>query len=223
MSVALGIFGGTFDPVHYGHLRAAEEVRIALGPGELRLLPAGDPPHREPPGADAKHRLAMLELAVAEFPGLAIDAREVARTGRSYTVLTLRELRAEMPARPLLLVIGTDTFMGLPTWYCWKELFELAHLLVITRPGVSVDGALPPLLDREWKGRAAPDLAALEAGPAGAIFHMAVTPQPISATAIRRTLALGTAGVDSVRGLLPAAVLAYIGHHRLYQRLDRAT
>lgn len=213
----LGVLGGTFDPVHYGHLRAADEVQRILGLAELRLVPAGDPPHRLVPGASAAHRLAMLRLAVLEFPALGVDAREVSRTGKSYTFDTLTDLRREHPARPLALIVGADAFAGLPSWHRWRELFDLAHVVVVTRPGAALAGALTGALGDEWKRRLASEPAALESARSGTIFPVPVTPQPISATAIREALARGPSGIDDVRGLLPPAVLTYIDRHQLYR------
>jgi len=219
MTRSLGIFGGTFDPVHYGHLRAAAEVREALDLGELRLVPARDPPHRGTPSATAAQRVAMLDLALPEFPGLAIDTREIRRTGKSYTVDTLRELRGESPQRPLVLVVGVDTFAGLPQWHRWRDLVTLAHVAVVTRPGAHLEDALQGPLGDLWRDRHRDEVSQLESAPAGSIFSVQVTPQPISATAIRALLAKGPAGIAQVRGLLPAAVLTYIEHHRLYRPL----
>jgi len=211
----LVLLGGTFDPVHYGHLRVAEEVRTALAPLEMRLVPAKDPPHRGTPGASASDRLRMLELARAEFPQLVVDPQELERPGKSYTVLTLEAMRAALAARPLALLVGADTFLGLPTWHRWREVFALAHVVVATRPGADLAaGAMDPQLRQEWEQRRTSDAGALRSRPAGAIVPMTVVPQPISATAIRAALARGA--VDEVRGLLPAAVLAYIETHRLY-------
>jgi nicotinate-nucleotide adenylyltransferase len=219
----LGVFGGTFDPVHYGHLRAADEVRAALGLAEVRLVPAGDPPHRAAPSASAEQRLAMLDLAVPEFPGLVVDPREIAREGKSYTVLTLEELRAESPARPLVLIVGVDAFAGFPTWHRWREVFTLAHVVVVTRPDVSIDDAIVGVLGEEWAARATADASKLESTPAGTIFLQSIRPQPISSTAIRRALAHGHAGVAEVRGLLPPAVLAYIDRNQIYRPRTDAT
>ena len=216
MSDALGLFGGTFDPVHYGHLRAADEVRVALDLADMRLLPSGDPPHRDPPGASARHRLAMLELALLEFPRLSIDDREVRRSGKSYTVLTLAELREAMPATPLLLVTGADAFLGLPAWHRWREIFALAHVVVVTRPGVRL-GDLPPELGDEWQARHTHDRGRLESTPAGTIFDLPVTPHDVSATQIRAALAAGPTGKAQLDGLLPPAVLTYIERHQLYR------
>jgi len=213
----LGLLGGTFDPVHYGHLRLADDVRAALALPEVRLIPAGDPPHRSAPHASAADRLAMLDLARVEFPGLVVDAREMHRSGKSYTVLTLEELRAEDSRRPLLWIIGADSLLGLPEWHRWRELFDLAHLVVAERPGVSLDPALPAALVPEWKARLVSDPAPLRQQPFGAIYRQLVTPQPISASAIRAAIARRGDSVAAVRGLLPDGVLAYIGRHGLYR------
>jgi len=211
----LGLLGGTFDPVHYGHLRLADEVRRALAPLDMRLVPARDPPHRGTPSASAADRLAMLRLAVEEFPALGLDERELLRAGKSYTVLTLEELRAEAPARPLALVLGADALLGLPTWHRWREVLDLAHLVVVARPGtrLAID-ELPPHLRDEWQARVQPDAGPLHRTPAGSIVVQPVTPQPISATAIRTALA--RRAVSDARGLLPPRVLTYIETHRLY-------
>ena len=215
MSAPLVILGGTFDPVHYGHLRVAEEVRRRLAPVEVRLVPAKDPPHRGTPSASANDRLRMLELARGEFPELGVDTRELERPGKSYTVLTLGELRDAFPSRPLALLVGADAFLGLPAWHRWRELFDLAHIVVATRPGADLDAAgMQPQLRKAWEQRSTDEVPALRARPAGAIVPLAVVPQAISATAIRAALARGA--LAAVRGLLPAAVLAYIETHRLY-------
>lgn len=211
------MLGGTFDPVHYGHLRLADEVRTALQLRDVRLVPAGDPPHRAGPQASAADRLAMLDLAVREFPGLRVDARELARTGKSYTVLTLEELRAEDGGRPILLLLGADAFHGLPTWHRWREIPDLAHIVVVARPGSDLEAGLPEALRPDWTRRRIADPRRLKETPAGAIYVQAVTPQPIAATAIRAQLARGVHGRSNVRELLPPAVLAYIDQHRLYR------
>ena len=219
----VALLGGTFDPVHYGHLRFADEVRRALGLPELRLVPAGVPPHRDGPLASNADRLAMLELAIAGFPGLVIDGRELARPGKSYTVLTLSELRAEFPHRPLWLLLGADAFRGLPTWHRWREIFALAHVVVVARPGVAVADDMPAPLLAEWNARRTTDSAVLFSTPAGAIYEQAITPQPVAATVIRAQLARGAEGRQAVAGLLPPAVLTYIDQHRLYLPRPDAT
>jgi nicotinate-nucleotide adenylyltransferase len=213
----LGVFGGTFDPIHYGHLELAREVRDALRLAAVRIIPAGDPPHRAAPVATAAHRLAMVELALEDFPGLEVDRREVDRPGRSFTVPTLESLRVEAPARPLALIVGADAFLGLPGWFRWRELFALAHLVVVDRPGSPFPDRLPPLLADEWARRQASEPAALSGAAAGAIFLQPITPHDISASSIRLQLARGSEGVAAVRGLLPPAVLAYIDRNQLYR------
>ena len=147
----LGLFGGTFDPIHLGHLRLAETAREALSLERVRFIPAGQPPHRATPGASGADRLAMARLATADNPGFEVDAAEVDAAQASFTILTLERLRAELgPARPLVLLLGVDAFLGLPTWRRWTELFDFAHLAVASRPGYTLDEA-----------RLAPALAAL--------------------------------------------------------------
>jgi nicotinate-nucleotide adenylyltransferase len=217
MQPVLGVFGGTFDPIHCGHLELARELRAALGLSAVRFIPSGDPPHRAAPVATAAHRLAMVELAIAGHPDLQVDAREIARPGRSYSVPTLEELRSEEPSRPLALIVGADAFLGLPTWHRWREVFAFAHVVVVGRPGVTIEDALPPALADEWSQRRCPDAAALGRTAAGSVLVQAVTAHPISASAIRAQLARGPDGVAAVRGLLPAAVLAYIDRNQLYR------
>lgn len=206
----IGILGGTFDPIHYGHLRPAQEVLRALALSEIRLIPAANPPHRPPPVAGAEHRLRMVELAAAEFPGFRVDDREFRRGGPSYTVPTLESLRAELGEVPLCLLMGTDAFAGIETWHAWRRLPELAHFVVMTRPGWPFPDtpALP-----EWaRRRVSRDAAGLARSPAGGIYFQPVTPQDVSATGIRRRIARG----ESVDGLLPSAVRDYIRVHGIY-------
>ncbi len=213
----IALLGGTFDPVHYGHLRLADDVRRALGLAQVRLVPAGDPPHRGGPEASATDRLAMLELAVAGFEALVVDDREIARGGKSYTVLTLEELRREHPDAPLLLVVGADAFRGFPTWHRWREIFDLAHVVVARRPGSALEDGMSPELAAEWSARLVRHPEPLRSRRAGAIYVQAVSPQPISATEIRAQLAQGEEGRRAVHRMLPPAVLGYIDHHRLYR------
>ena len=217
----LALLGGTFDPIHYGHLRLAADVKAALSLAEVRLVTAGIPPHRAPPVASAAHRFAMTALGCAEFEGLVADGRELDRPGPSYTVVTLEELHAEQPKLPLALLVGIDAFRGFTSWWRWERLFTLAHLVVVERPGTTTDpGALPLPLQTHWQRRLTTDPLRLERTLAGAILRVPITPQPISATEIRAALALGVAGRERVRGLLPASVLDYIARNRLYLAPD---
>jgi nicotinate-nucleotide adenylyltransferase len=221
MNHAIGVLGGTFDPIHYGHLRLADQVGNALNFSETLLIPAGAPPHRAPPVAPAVDRLAMTVLGCAEFPGLAADDREVARTGPSYTITTLEDLRGrsdQRSARPVALIIGSDAFSGLAHWRRWEQLFTLAHFVVVERPGAPLDVAvLDPALREQWERRLTTDPSRLSRQLAGSIIRQTVTPQPISGTAIRAALARGEPGHAAIRGLLPAAVLAYIDRNQLYR------
>ena len=210
------LLGGTFDPVHLGHLGLADDARRALGIPEVRLMPAGDAPHRAAPGASAAHRLAMLRLAIERRPGLVIDDRELRRQGKSYTVLTLEELRVESERRPIVLILGADAFRGLPTWHRWRELLALAHIAVAARPRDPFDAALPDALVPLWRDRRAADAAELLASPAGRILVVTIVPRDISASAIRAAVARGGADAERARALLPPAVWDYIAEHRLY-------
>lgn len=213
----VAMLGGTFDPVHYGHLRFAADAREALALPEIRLVPAGDPPHRRPPEASAADRVAMLNLAIAEFPGLSVDSREVRRGGKSYTVRTLEDLHSGWPRSPLLLLLGADAFRGLARWHQWERLFDLAHLVVAPRPGVSVDRDLPAEVEREWRARSTKDTSLLRTEAAGRIYLQPISAQPISSTAIRQMLRRGVDSGPALAGLLPAAVLAYIESNELYR------
>jgi nicotinate-nucleotide adenylyltransferase len=214
----LGIVGGTFDPIHYGHLRLAADVKAALALSEVRLIPAGIPPHRPPPIASGADRLAMTGLGCAEFAGLVADGREIRQAGPSYTVTTLQSLHAEDVTRPLALIIGSDAFAGLTGWFRWEQIFTLAHLVVVERPGApALPDAAPSALQEQWQRRMTTDPSRLSRQLAGAIVRQTVTPQLISATQIRSVLARGDAGRDELRGLLPAAVLAYIDRNQLYR------
>lgn len=206
------LYGGTFDPVHAGHLAVARAARATLD-AQVRLVPAADPPHRAAPGAAANDRAALLELAIAGEPGLSVDRRELNREGRSFTVDTLRGLRAELgPAAPLAWIVGADAFRGLPTWHDWTELFGLAHFVVAVRPGHGLDH-LPPALARACAGRWATDAAGLRAIPAGRLLRLDMPLHPASATELRRRL---REGADTGDWLAPA-VAAEIARRGLYR------
>ena len=213
MKPSTGILGGTFDPIHFGHLRLAEEMAGGIGLDRVRFIPAGQPPHRETPRTSATHRLEMVRRAVAGNPRFVVDAREVQRPQPSYTVDTLTELRAELGTeQPLWLLLGSDAFLGLPSWHDWQRVFELANIAVAARPGSElgqVDAMAEPL-QREVLNRKVADASA--AGPAGSLLLWQMTPLEISATAIRHTLERQ----GSARYLLPDAVLDYIHEHQLY-------
>ncbi len=199
--------------MHVGHLRAAIEMRDALGLAQVRLVPAHVPPHRPQPAASAEHRLALLRLAVRGVPGIRVDERELGRAGPSYTVDTLTELRAELGARPLCLLVGEDAFRGLPTWHRWQALFELAHVVVMQRPPLpGANDALPAELRELLRSRLADTALALAQAPAGLVWQQAIPPLDVSATRIRALLRAG----HSARFLMTDSCLRYIRGHHLY-------
>ncbi len=184
----LAIFGGTFDPIHLGHLCVAWEASELLD-AEVLIMPSGMPPHRPPPIASAEQRVAMLRVALRDQSRLVLDARELARSGSSYTVDTMVELRAEHGERPLILLLGADAFAGLPSWQGWRRLFELAHIGVLSRPGEQA--LLPDELKQETHHRWLEAPAALRSLPSGKLIALSVTPMEISATRIRELIAAG--------------------------------
>jgi nicotinate-nucleotide adenylyltransferase len=211
MSRVLAILGGTFDPIHSGHLRAAIEAREALGAEELRLIPCAVPPHRPQPQASPKQRLAMLSAAVAGVPGLSTDARELERSGPSYTFDTLVGLRAEVGERPIVLVLGADAFAGLPSWYRWTELINYAHIAVLTRP--DAHSLIDPRLEALLAQVGTADAADVTAEPAGRVLRLEIPPMPVSSTLIRTRLQQQR----SVRYLVPDPVIDLIDAWRLYR------
>jgi len=211
----VGILGGTFDPIHYGHLRLAEEMLELARLGQIRFIPAGTPPHRDTPQVSARHRSAMVKLAIADQPAFVLDDREIDRTTPCYTVDTLRELRAELGAiQPLCLLMGGDEFLQLNAWHEWERLFEQAHIVVGNRPGFTlqerIDSAIPALRRHYQQRLCAADALSLK--PAGGITELAIPKLEISATLIRSRVAENR----SIRYLLPNAVADYIHQHRLY-------
>jgi nicotinate-nucleotide adenylyltransferase len=185
----IGVLGGMFDPVHIGHLRTALEVLTSCQLSSVRFVPCGAPPHRAAPVAAAPLRLQMLRSALAAEPRFLIDERELTRTGPSYTVDTLASLRVEFSDVPLCLVLGADAFLGLPEWHRWQELTDLAHLIVVHRPGWSLpaSGAMAGIIAQ----RRAAGPAALRDRPAGLIFTQPVTQLEISSSAVRALIASG--------------------------------
>ena len=206
----LALFGGTFDPVHYGHLRCADEVRLKLGLKTLYLLPAGNPPHRGLPQATVKQRMDMLQLGCLEFPSLKIDDRETRRHGPSYMVDTLQEMRISHQDRPILLLVGQDAANLFHTWYQWERLFELAHLVILTRPGSHSQYTVE--VAKQIQNRSVQAVHDLLKSAAGSVFHLQVESIDVSATKIKHYI---RSELDA-RSMLPAAILEYIRQNRLY-------
>lgn len=214
----VGILGGTFDPIHFGHLRLAQELAEGLGLSGVRFIPAGLPPHRAQPIASPPQRLEIVRLGIAGNPLFSLDEREIFKATPCYTVETLLDLRRELgAAQPLCLFTGSDAFLGLTTWHRWRELFALAHIVVAQRPGAAGITRAAATMQAELRDalnrRLVNEPEALRSAPAGAVFVHPVTALDISATQIRRELA----GGRSPRYLLPDAVLDYIQTNGLYK------
>ena len=206
----IGILGGTFDPIHYGHLRTALDVMQQLQLEEVRFIPLRDPPHREQPFTTPGQRLAMVEAAIDSQPGFRVDTRELERDGPSYTIDTLHSLRHELGNTPLCLLLGTDAFLGLPNWHRPEDILTLAHIVVMQRPGETEPHSAQ--LDKLTEGRHADSAAELQGVPGGRILFKTVTQLEISATTIRDMIQRG----ESPRFLLPEPVLEIINQQRLY-------
>lgn len=201
------LFGGTFDPVHYGHLRPLRELQQIVAADAIYVIPASIPPHRAMPKASRTQRVQMLELALLEFPGFELDTLELERRGPSWTVDTLQSFRQRFPDDSLCLVMGSDAFADLPSWYHWQEIFQLAHIIVIQRAGMKTI-SMP-----EWAiHRVVGDAARLRVQLSSCILPVNLKEYDISATEIRRRLAAG----KDVSNMLPEKVINYIQQQKLY-------
>ena len=201
-------YGGTFDPVHDGHIAVAGFAQKSFD-ADVYFIPSADPPHRQKPLATARQRADMLQIAIDNQPQFFLDTRELQRATPSYTVDTLRQLRAEIGHEiPVAWLIGADAFAQLHTWHEWEQLFDLAHFIVAVRPGYSMQSPDFPINER-----LSDSLDELKASPAGRIFSLQCPPQRESASAIREAFSAGEAPV----GLNPA-VHAYILEHGLYPK-----
>jgi nicotinate-nucleotide adenylyltransferase len=208
----LAIMGGTFDPVHNGHLRTAVEVLDRYRYSELKLIPCFQPVHKGQPGVTPLQRLEMAKLAVSSHPRLSVDPREIDREGPSYSVDTLRDIRAEIgPDRPLIMVLGMDSFLSLPTWQEWRELVQYAHLLVVSRPGWEPD--LISELNAFCENYRASASHELQCAPSGLVWFETLTPLGISSSMIRNLARKN----ESIAYLLPEPVQKYIEQHKLYR------
>lgn len=211
----IGILGGTFDPIHVGHLALARTARDALALDEVRFVPTGSSWQKSGVVASAAQRLEMVRLALASERAFAADGRETAREGASYTVDTLAELRAELgPDAAIVLLLGSDQLINLPTWHRWREITGFAHIACTQRERIGLD-ALPPEVDAllATTGR-----ERLPDAPAGSVVLFSMPPVPVSATALRAQLARGERPAE----LVPRAVLDYIDSHHLYLQAPAA-
>lgn len=194
---SIGIYGGSFDPIHHGHLRSALEVKQQLKLDEVRFLPSGNPPHRERAKVSARHRMAMLDLAVADAPGMVIDSRELERDQPSYTIDTLESVQSEVPQAKLTLIVGMDQFSAFDTWHRWQELLQKIDLAVMERPGESISSSAQQMLQGSLAGR---------------ITIIKVTQLDISSSRIRTELADNR----EIQYLVPRSVRDYIVGNELY-------
>lgn len=211
MTKPIGIYGGTFDPIHTAHIQTAREVYDALNLGQIRFIPCQLPVHRDAPHASARDRIAMVNLALSDTPEFICDTRECDRNTPSYMYETLASLREEMGVdQPLCLILGMDAFKHFDSWHRWQEILTLAHLIIMTRPGYRLPEA--ETLKTWYTAHQTDTQRVLHTTPAGSILTVPVTAFDISATHIRQALAKGAPTADS----LPPAVAAYISSHQLY-------
>jgi nicotinate-nucleotide adenylyltransferase len=207
---AIGILGGTFDPIHFGHLRMALELYQALDLAEVRLIPCFEPVHRKRPIASPEQRLAMVHKAIDSETALRVDDCEIQRKGPSYTIDTLMELDSKLPQTPLCIIMGIDALLNFPSWHKWEEILTRAHLVVAHRPQYHLPqtGTVAKLI----KERLTQHAIDLHKQAAGCIFLHPVTPLEISSTDIRKQIALG----GNPRYLLPNSVYNYIKEQGTY-------
>ena len=204
----IGVFGGTFDPIHFGHLWPVEEVRKTVDLETVLYIPNVHPPHRAVPGTDATDRVNMLALALQAFPEFELDLRELNRAGPSYSVPTLESLVIDYPQHSLCLILGLDAFLDLPSWYQWQRVFALANVAVMERPGDQVPKQLP----HWWQQRRCVQLADFQAHKIGKIFVLPVSQVNISATAVRSAVKTNR----DIGEQVPGSVIDYISTHQLY-------
>ncbi len=210
MTESIGIFGGTFDPIHYGHLRPALDVADQLGLDRIHLIPSARPPHRSEPQATPEQRLTMLQLAVKNSPKFVVDDRELQREGNSYTIDTLQSLREEYPDSPLYLMLGTDAFSYIQTWHRWDELLDLAHIVVMRRPDETLE--MSESLEKWYQQHLA--VSGNVYRQTGIIWPVNVTQLAISATDIRHKFSQQM----NPQFLLPDAVIQLVGMLGLYKK-----
>ncbi len=211
----VGIFGGTFNPIHFGHLRMAQELADALNLSEVRFIPSANPPHKDDVMVSAEHRAAMVELAVADNPLFTLDRCELEREGTSYTVDTLIDLQETLGGETALcLIMGSDAFVKLNTWHRWQALLDYAHIVLVQRPSAQPQEKLPTELETLLHDHYTDQHADLTSENAGFITMQQITAQDISSTQIRDVLR----HKKSVRYLVPDAVIEYSQQHQLYQQ-----
>lgn len=213
----IGLLGGTFNPIHFGHLRMAQELAESLSLDEVRFIPSANPPHKPPPQVSAQNRAAMVKLAIADNPLFKFDGRELQRTGASYTVDTLEELRKELGNdASLVLIMGSDAFTKFNTWHRWQEIIGLCHIVLVQRPVSSIKEPLSNDLETFLHNHYTEHVQDLHDASAGLVTMQTITPLEISSTAIRNTLQ----NKLSARYLIADSVLEYIHVYQLYKTIS---
>jgi nicotinate-nucleotide adenylyltransferase len=220
MQVIIGLLGGTFNPIHFGHLRMAQELAESLNLDEVRFIPSANPPHKPAPTVSAEHRAAMVQLAIANNPLFKFDDRELHRTSvdnmPSYTIDTLQSLRSELGENAsLVLFMGSDAFTKFNTWHRWDEIIQLCHITLVQRPLTSIKEPLPKLLDTFLHNHYTENADDLHGASAGYVTMQPITPLVISSTAIRNNLHKKQSG----RYLMPDCVLDFIESNALYRSI----
>jgi nicotinate-nucleotide adenylyltransferase len=209
----IGLLGGTFNPIHFGHLRMAQELADSLSLNSVKFIPSANPPHKPPPQVSAEHRAAMVQLAIADNPQFLFDGRELSRTGASYTIETLESLRDELgDGTSLILIMGSDAFTKFNTWHRWQEIIKLCHIALVQRPASTNKESLTKELETFLHNHYTEHAEDLHEGSAGLVTMQAITPLEISSTAIRQALQLK----HSARYLMPENVLDYIAAKQLF-------
>ncbi|MDH4233302.1 MAG: nicotinate-nucleotide adenylyltransferase [Nitrospirota bacterium] len=216
----IGIFGGTFNPIHYGHLRSAEEIRGRFGLDRIFFIPSGNPPLKRKDLAEAAHRYAMVKMAVRENPSFEVLDIECARPGKSYTVNTLEQLLEDHPDTDFYFLLGIDAFLDIPNWREPEQILSLTNFIVLSRPGKNfIELFHSPYLEVKKNvlaglDRGEGDSCATVLKSGKKAFLTRVTPIGISSTGIRKSIKKGS----SIKYLLPAEVESYIISHSLYMQ-----
>jgi nicotinate-nucleotide adenylyltransferase len=208
----IGILGGTFNPIHFGHLRIAQEIAEAASLSQIKFIPSANPPHKAPPQVSAQQRAEMVQLAIQDNPLFSLDTRELARSGPSYTIDTLRSLRDEYRDAAFCLIIGTDAFANLDQWHAWQSILSDCHLILVPRPNHNAQ-PLNQTLANLLKQRGTQEFEQLRLQRNGCIIQQSVTALDISSSQIRSSIAQKKSPIY----LSPSSVLKYIQHHQLYQ------
>jgi nicotinate-nucleotide adenylyltransferase len=216
----IGLLGGTFNPIHFGHLRMAQELADSLDFNEVRFIPAANPPHKTAPEVSAEHRAAMVRLGIANNPRFSFDDRELHRTGASYTIDTLDSLRDELGGEvSLVLLMGSDAFTKLNTWHRWEEIIQRCHITLVQRPlasSIATKENLPKVLETFLHNHYTENGDDLHSAAAGYVIMQHITALDISSTTIRHTFEQK----NSARYLMPESVIDYIQQHQLYQHSE---